>query len=195
MNNRETWLAAFADAARGQFASAGAPLPDRIRMAVGFTSKGARGSRIGECWSDAVSADSTFEIFISPFESNSARVADILTHELVHAAVGLECGHKGAFGRVARALGLEGKLTSTKGGEAWREWALPIIGRLGEIPHAALVSGNSSARPKQTTRMIKLECADCGAVVRASRKVIEAAGDLICISRDCGGAMMEGDSE
>jgi hypothetical protein len=66
-----------------------------------------------ECWSNLASADNTTEIFICPSQSEPVAVLAILLHELVHAAVGLECGHKGAFKRVALALGLEGKMTAT----------------------------------------------------------------------------------
>src|SRR5262245_40096792 len=37
-------------------------------------------------------------------------VAEILAHELVHAAVGVDQGHGPAFRKVANAIGLEGKL-------------------------------------------------------------------------------------
>jgi hypothetical protein len=209
--NRETWLTSFADQARPHFERVGAPLPARFRMAIGFPSGGARSSTIGECWLDKASADSTWEIFITPAIDDSARVADILTHELIHAAVGLHHGHKGEFARVARALGLEGPLTATTAGQGFYDWAWPILESLGPIPHGALSAANArrapkpkagepdkpaddggadtSAKPKQSARLIKVSCDKCGAIVRASRKVIDAAGALHCISAACDGKM------
>lgn len=50
---------------------------------------------------------------------------------------------------------------------------------LGEYPHSAI---NLLDRPtkKQTTRMIKCECEDCGYVARTSNKWIEEAGAPLC---------------
>ena len=66
ITNRETWLNEFTRRARPMFKELGKPLPDNVRMAVGYTSAGRRGKRIGECWSDTCSKDGTFEIFITP---------------------------------------------------------------------------------------------------------------------------------
>lgn len=184
---REQWLQAFVAAARPAFEKAGAPLPKNVRVAIGFTSKGARGKRIGECWSSANSADGTFEIFIVPSIRDGSRVADILTHELVHAAVGIEAGHGPAFGKVARALGLDGKLTATVAGPGWRAWAEPILAKLGRLPHDELRSGGLKSTPKtQTTRMIKCVCTveGCGYQVRTTRKWLVEVGAPFCGNPD-----------
>ncbi len=62
---REAWLLAVADKMAPLFADHNTPLP-RLRMSIGFTSRGPRGKTIGQCWSDKASADKTFEIFIDP---------------------------------------------------------------------------------------------------------------------------------
>lgn len=187
--NRESWLQAFTEASRPHFEDAGFPLPKNIRMAIGFTSKGERGKRIGECWADVCSADGTFEIFIVPSLDDPARVADILTHELVHAAVGIEAKHGRIFKKCATALGLEGKMTATVAGERWFLWARPILDALGPLPHAALKSGRISTAPKkQTTRNIKVECDACGFTFRTAQKWIDASIDgLRCPNADCDG--------
>lgn len=185
---REAWLQAFTEAARPKFTEVGAPLPVSIRMAIGFCSTGRKGKRIGECWSAESSADGACEIFIVPSIDNPITVAEILTHELVHAAVGCKHGHNKVFGRPARALGLEGKLTATYGGKGWAEWALPIVKALGPLPHAALSSGVSSGPKKQTNRMVKCVCGGCGFVFRTARSYIEAAGGVLgCPDPSCGG--------
>ena len=168
ITTREEWLNRFMDAARPVFASRGLTIPAKVRLAIGFTSAGQRGKRIGECWSDLASADGAFEIFIVPGIDDAARIAGILTHELVHAAVGLKAGHGAVFAKAARALGLEGKMTATTEGPEWDAWARPILKRLGALPHAKL-TGQSSGPKKQTTRMLKAECDACGFTVRGTR--------------------------
>lgn len=167
-SSREAWLNAFVAAARPVFAARGFIIPAKVRAAIGFTSSGLRSKAIGECWTSDASADGTFEIFIVPGMDDAARIAGILTHELAHAVVGIAAGHGPAFGKVARGMGLEGKLTATTEGAEWDAWARPILKRLGDLPHAKL-SGASSAKPKQTTRMLKATCNTCGFTVRGSK--------------------------
>ena len=112
-DNRESWLNAVAAGMAPLFEALDAPLPSRVRVAIGFTSRGAKGKAIGECWDNRLSADGHFEIFIRPDLAHApdampAQIAAILAHELVHAAVGIPAGHGKAFKRVALGLGLVG---------------------------------------------------------------------------------------
>ena len=70
--NRESWLNGVAGRLRPAFAQLGAPLPDRLRIAIGFPSGGQRAKATGECWDSTASADGTFEILIRPV--NAARI-------------------------------------------------------------------------------------------------------------------------
>ena len=45
------------------------------------------------------------------------KALEVLTHELVHVADKNESGHRGRFARIARRIGLEGKLTQTHAGK------------------------------------------------------------------------------
>lgn len=171
---REDYLNTATQALAPRFAALGYPLPN-VRASVGIPAggKGGKFKRIGECWSPQASADKTTEVFICPSQSNAVDVLAILLHELIHAAVGLECGHKGAFKRVALALGLEGKMTATIPGAALKADLAAIVATLGEYPHAALNTA-LSGRKKQTTRMIKLICEHCGWSCRTTGNHIEA---------------------
>lgn len=189
-DTREAWLNAFVTEARPMFDDTGYPLPALIRVSVGFTSSGNRGKSIGECWSSVASDSGHFEIFIRPSEAETARVADILTHELVHAAVGLEARHGATFKACATALGLEGKMTSTVAGEAWYKWALPVLDRLGPIPAAQLHDGTRSGRPKQKTYMLKIQCNDCGWTARATAAHVHGFAYLGCPVPDCDGELI-----
>jgi hypothetical protein len=111
---REAWLNYVALCMAPIFEKLGAPLPAQLRIAIGFTSSGWRSRNIGECWDNQCSEDRHFEIFIRPDLSESKDlmpmpVAAILGHELIHAAVGVAAGHRKAFRRVARSIGLVGK--------------------------------------------------------------------------------------
>jgi len=198
-STREEYLAAFVAAARPVFAAAGFPVPAAVRVGVGWTSKGSKAKAIGECWSVACSDDGTWEIILSPALADGPRVADVLTHELIHAAVGLECGHKGPFLQAKRALGLDGKATATVAGALWHDLFDAAVAALGDYPHARLDGAQSSGPKKQGTRMLKAECG-CGVIYRMSRKVA-VLGLPACGA--CGGRMVcegvagedEGDDE
>jgi hypothetical protein len=186
---REQWLNAFVDHARPQFAAGGYPLPEKIRVGVGFTSTGRRSKRIGECWSDSASEDGFFEIFLRPALESDSRIADVLTHELVHAAVGLSEGHGRVFRMAMHAVGLEGPAKSTIAGEAWYRWALPVLDALGPMPYGVLNDGESSSPPKQKTNLLKVECDKCGWLARVTNKHIEPHDRLDCPVPGCDGTL------
>jgi|TARA_R100000700_G_scaffold9211_1_gene13401 hypothetical protein len=177
---REAWLAEMTDQLRPHFTDQGYTIPDNVRVSCGFPSQSAlsrKARRIGECWSNQCSGDETFEIFISPTLEDSMRVAGVLAHELIHATVGLACGHKGPFRKCALAIGLEGKMTATTESEAFKRDVQPMIDALGDYPHATLMA--RSGAKKQSTRLIKCQCLDCGYTVRTTRKYLEF-GTPIC---------------
>jgi hypothetical protein len=187
---REDWLNAFVERARPQFEAAGFPLPEKVRVSVGFTSGGSRGKSIGQCWSDEASADGHFEIFLRPTMQTDARIADVLTHELCHAAVGIAAGHGKRFKACATALGLTGPMKSTTAGEPWYRWALPVLSELGPLPYAELKDGVHSGRKKQATNLLKVECPACGFLARVTRKHIEPHSHLDCPVPTCAGVLL-----
>ena len=186
---REDWLEQMIELLRSDFEQIGSPLPEKIRVSCGFPSKSALSPtkrRIGECWGVESSEDKSFQVFISPFLKESLEVTATLVHELVHTAVGIDCKHRGPFPRVAKAIGLEGKMTATVAGAALIARIRELIEKLGEYPHARLVATN---KPKtQSTRMLKVVCKTCGCVVRMTRKWLDDAGLPTC---GCGGEMEE----
>lgn len=183
--NREGWLNAFIDAARPKFEDVGAPIPMNTRVSVGFPSTGYRSSVIGECWSSEASADGHFEIFINPTNETEARLADILTHELIHAALGHAEGHGVGFKRVARALGLDGPLRATVAGAGWFKWAAPILAELGPMPYAALKQDMKPPRKKKPTYLLKAHCPDCGFIARVTMAHVTPHTHLNCCNPEC----------
>lgn len=193
--NRERWLTELAALMAPRFEAEGFPIP-RVRVSVGFPFR-SRGATIGQCWAPEVSSDGVSEIFISPQVDESDAV-HVLVHELAHAAVGIPEGHKGNFTKLIRALGLEGKPTATVAGPA-TEWAYELSRSLPYYPHGEMDMGGgftiggptpgvpipssgdpSPERPKQSTRLVKLECGGCGYIARTTRKWLDGVGVLHC---------------
>lgn len=157
-----------------------------MRVAIGFTSRGAKGKAIGECWDNRCSGDGHFEIFIRPDlahapDAMAAQIAAILAHELVHAAVGIAVGHGKPFKRIAVGLGLVGPMRATIPSDAFLAAIAPILAGIGPLPHARLDTDGETTRPKkQAARMLKCECAACGYTVMTARKWLETAGAPLC---------------
>lgn len=166
---REAWLNAFADAMRPKFASLGVPLPEKVRIAIAFTSGGTRGKSIGECWDSRASRDGSFEIMIRPDHEDAFKICETTLHELIHAAVGLECKHGGKFKAIATVLGFQAPVRSGGLHDEAKAAIMPTIEALGPMPHAALDFANRPKK-KQATAMIKCECETCGYVVRTTKK-------------------------
>ena len=191
-DNRESWLNRVAVGMAPLFKALDAPLPARVRVAIGFTSRGAKGKAIGECWDNRLSGDGHFGIFIRPDLAHApnampTQIAAILAHELVHAAVGIAAGHGKAFKRVAVGLGLVGPMRATTPGEGFLAAVAPILTAASLLPHARLDTGGETTRPKkQAARMLKCECEACGYTVRTARKWLETAGAPLCPIEDHG---------
>jgi hypothetical protein len=197
--NRETWLNALADKMAPKFESLGYPVP-AFRVSIGFTSGGRGSNANGECWHSSKSADKRFEILITPDQHEPVKVAAILAHELTHAAVGFQEKHRGNFAKVMKLLGMKAPMTTSTPGEAFVEWVQPHLDELGPLPHAQLMfrpgqqpgagaeggeggeaedeGGSSNAKKKQTTRMLKAACEECGYTVRLSKKWAKELGAI-----------------
>lgn len=163
---REWWLTEASIKLESLFEKVGLTYPS-IRVSCGLAGKRIGGSCIGECWSDECSADGTREVFISPVLSEPGEVLETLTHELIHACLPHEVKHGKLFKDYCKKIGLEGKATNTYAGEGLMEQLKEIAESIGDYPHAAMSTIN---RPKQPTRMIKLECPECGYVARTTLK-------------------------
>ena len=174
---REQWLNDATVELSALLSEHGGELPEHVRVSCSWPSQSIR-KRIGEAWSAECSTDRAHETFISPILSDSVRVLDVLTHELVHHCVGVEHGHKAPFARLAKAVGLTGKMTATVAGPELTERLNAIAEKLGPYPHATL--SPTDGRKKQGTRMIKCECPDCGYVARTTGKWLSAYGAPLC---------------
>lgn len=200
---RESWLLEAIELLRPRFEAAGLPIPEKIRVSVGFGFGARRESArvIGQCWARSQSDDGVNAVFISPELENTARVLDVLIHELIHAGDDCQNGHKAAFKKVAVAVGLTGQMTATVATPELAADMKELAAKIGEYPHAKLYTepririqpkegpgedgpeeepGPVSSGPKkQGTRMHKVICLDCGYTVRTTAKWI-AVGLPVC---------------
>ncbi len=184
---REKWLLAAIDMLRTDFEAVEAIIPEKVRVTCGWPSRGGRAEKkqvLGECWPPMCSEDEHTEVFIAPTIGKGIEALDVLVHELVHATVGCDEGHKGPFRVIAKALGLEGKMTETVAGEELLVRLHAIETELGEYPHAKLTPTNKKA---QSTRMLKVTCPKCGYLVRTSQKWVNFGLPTCC----CGEEMVE----
>lgn len=184
---REQWLNNLIDNLRDKFFAAGGTIPEKVRATCGWPSTGGKAEknrRIGECWSDERSDSGHYEIFISPLVDDGIEVAAVLVHELVHACVGIAAGHKAPFKKVAEAVGLEGKMTSTVPSEELVAELEDIIGT-DHYPHSKL--SFDLKKKVQSTRMLKVTCPDpgCAWSCRTTQKWVDIGLPTCC----CGNQM------
>lgn len=202
---REQWLLALTEHFRELFKRHGAEIPTKIRMSCGWPSNRALGKKkrvLGQCWPAHLSLDGTVELFISPYLSavdTADGVGATLAHELCHAALPPKEGHGPLFRKLAVAIGLEGKMTATTAAPRLQYFIEQAAKEIGPYPHATL---DLSKQPKQSTRLLKVECpsANCDFAqenersysVRMSASVFEfAAPRCGC----CGKEMIEARSK
>lgn len=175
IDNREGYIGALAELQRPLFTAIGLTYPEKLRFACGWPKGKARaGAAAGQCWTDEASADGTTEIFISPAIGDVAEVAHILTHELIHACVGIKEKHGGRFKTSALAIGLTGRMTSTVPTPELAAKLKVMTDSLPPYPHAELRDLKLKT-VKQPTRMIKLVCPDqaCRWTCRTTQKWID----------------------
>jgi hypothetical protein len=200
--NREAWLTAFAEAIAPiieQRTGHKVPL-STTRLSCSFPRTRATPNRktgaftIGQCLMGHKSGLN--EIMINPLrdvviDDEGHGIAETITHELLHAALPIKTGHKAPFAKAAKAMGMEGKPTSTNAGPELVALFRKIAEPLGAYPHQAI---DGEFGKKQSTRLLKVQCTDCGYVneagngytARITMTWIENAGLPTC---PCGAVM------
>jgi hypothetical protein len=174
---RQAWLECAAAALRAKFTEACYAIPYEIRVSIGWPKRAASCGAVGECWATEASSDHHYEVFVSPQLTDGASIVATLAHELVHATVGNDVGHKKPFKQCALKIGLCGPMRATVASSEFTAWAEALFERIGPYPAGFLVD-----TPKQGTRQLKCECQACGYTARVSRRWLTAAGPPICPS-------------
>src|SRR5947209_2993162 len=137
---REAWLQAAASFLLDHIVNQDLPCID-VRVSCGWPVRGGVARRrtvIGQCFAPSACKDGKPQIFISPLLSESIDVLGTLLHELLHASVGCQHGHKKPFSQAARKVGLAGPPTATMVGDSLRPLLLSYVEQVGPYPHAAI---------------------------------------------------------
>jgi hypothetical protein len=99
--------------------------------------------------------------------SDSIDVLGTLLHELIHASIGTQHGHRKVFSQAARKVGLDGPPTATIVGDALRPMLQAYVERVGPYPHPAI---RAIAKEKKGSRLRLYECScDDPVKVRVAR--------------------------
>tara|TARA_R110000764_G_scaffold95834_1_gene179728 strand:- start:1005 stop:1607 length:603 start_codon:yes stop_codon:yes gene_type:complete len=175
---REQWLNLSSVEISKLFKLEGYEYPTDAKISCGWALGGQK--VVGSCNNRISSEANVNEIFISPIVQDSLEALGILTHEMIHAIDDCEHGHRGIFVKMMKAIGLEGKPTSTRIGKELEPKLLAIIEQIGSYPHKKL----NRATKKQGTRMLKMACSDCDWSFYASKKMIDRMVTNTCL--DCG---------
>jgi len=153
---REQWLLATTKKLEERYFSRSPRiLPKKLAVSCGIP-KGSNRA-IGQCWDPRVSKDGTTHIFICPSLDDPFEILSTLLHELVHACVGLAEGHGGEFARVARKVGLKGKLTATfvEPGSDTGNFFQEIVKEVGEYPHKGMLK-TGTKKKKEKEKYVRL---------------------------------------
>lgn len=186
---REQWLiAAIEEIQDAVFAPHGIEIP-AYRVSVGWPGgRGKKSNTVGQCWNTAQTKDGSAAIFLSPVVDEPIEVLSILVHELIHAIDDCVSGHRGAFVKMFRLVGMTGKATQSQAGEELLTTLAKIESSLGAFPHSGMKrDAAGGGTKKQDTRMLKVVCMDedCGAVLRQAKVWLEQ-GTPTCF---CGSEM------
>ena len=201
---REEWLSRAIELMRPEFEAAGAPLPERLAVSCIWPSENPQ-TMIGECWVAEASSRGSVEVFISPGPRPGRRRPGRARHPAARA------GTRGRSPRprqgVQGAGGGAGPERADDGNDrqprAARLHQLDRAAPAGLLPtrrhHRARRDRGSADRArrqadhpaprrpakKQSTRMLKAECPECGYTIRLAKKWADI-GLPSCPSDDAG---------
>jgi hypothetical protein len=178
---REVWLERAASFLLDFMVQQGLP-PVAVRVSCGWPSRGGLGARaavVGQCFPPTMCKDGIPQIFVSPRIDDSLQVLGTLLHELVHAAVGCQFGHRKEFSQAARRVGLAGPPTATTVGPALRPVLERFLSSYGPYPHAAI---QPHVKQKVGSRLRLYQC-QCAAPIKV--RVASDGFEARCMR--CGG--------
>lgn len=159
----DAWLNAAVDRLVPIFHDADLEVPP-LRIHLGWTSRGLRTRRIGECWPRGASQDGVATIFITTQMESPASILDVLMHEMVHAVDDCAHQHGKEFVKIAKQVGLVGPPWRSSGaGELLRHELSRIARHLGHLPYSPLKTPAPATREMRSGRVM---CPQCGFACR-----------------------------
>ena len=180
MTTREDWLMQASKLIETQILSPqGASMPEKYDIGVGFPSVT---KAIGQAWSKDASVDeNTYHILIAPTLGNKdiINMLQVLLHEMIHCSVGIDQKHGGEFKRVARAVGLEGRLTATyvsEGSDLYNQLK-SVSEQVGwEYPHQEIVLKPKETKPRAKNFVQLVSPNNPEYIVKMKKDIYEAMG-------------------
>jgi hypothetical protein len=177
---REEWLEASVEELRERFfIPYEVELDAKISVSTGWTSKGSKTNRIGECWPPEVTKNGSTHIFITPTLLDPIEVLATLLHELVHASLRCEHGHGKPFVKIIRKFGLEGKPKATYAAENSDCWhrLKAVADKMGEYPHDSIRVPSKQMKPRGLSSQMKFRSQhNPEYIVRIAQKIFDEHG-------------------
>lgn len=152
--NREEWLTkAIIKIEMAVFWPLQMKMPTKWKATCGW-SKGASAKAIGVCVDPVCAKDGTTHIFVIPTQDNAMNILGTLTHEMIHAIIGVDAGHKAPFREVVKKLEMSKPMTSSHPVPETALWKAleEILAGLGPYPHAAMVPRKKPSKPQPWAR-------------------------------------------
>ena len=183
---RHQWVESALSEFKIHFQECGYTVPDKVRISVGFSKGNNHAKSLGQCVDKSNSKDDHYELFISPIagangeaeidKAQTVNILETIAHELVHATVGNEHGHQGAFIGCAGKVGFNRPWKYTPAGELMLKVIEGIIAKQGLFPAGAIILG----KKKQGKSLIKCQCEGCDYKAYITRKMLEENGTPVC---------------
>ena len=176
-SSREQWLAGVSRAIAGWLQTMGAPLPP-CRVISGFPSRGRRSYNIAEAYPEEDGL--SFRLVVNPDATDPVQIAAAIAQQLAAIAAGSDQGAQYRFRQLAVSMGLRGTKRESPPGLLFGELVEPVLRTAGPLPTADTPATPILAIPKQSSRLVRVACSQCGYVVRVARKWLMEMGPPHC---------------
>ena len=134
---------------------------------------------VGLCYSKSSSTGGLRVIEVDRETDDLWETIDTVAHEVTHAVLDEQTGHKGLFPIIVKSVfKLGGKPTATTPTEEMKELFYDFLVANGGYPHVAF----RPRHKKQTTRMIKCWCTSWDCVAATEKSMLEGKGLIFRIS-------------
>jgi len=134
---------------------------------------------LGLCYPKSASTGNLRVIEVDRETDNLWETIDTVAHEVTHAVLDEETGHKGLFPEIVKSVfKLGGKPTATVPTEEMKELFYDFLIEHGGYPHIAF----RPSHRKQTTRMVKCWCTDFQCPAGTEKSMLEGKGLIFRIS-------------
>lgn len=191
-NTREAWLIEVGDALLSDIIM---PAVDDLGLGlekppVSYSINGADSNPkvLGLCAARCKNEQGLNAVTITPFLNDSLRIMDVLIHELIHAVLDNQDGHKLRFAQIAKRCGLVAPMTATTASPELVELLQAYVEVFGAIPHA---KQDPIDKKKQKGRSLSVACTTdgCGFKFNTSQFQIDRIAVPMCLV--CGNESMK----